>query len=159
MLLPRCCSVVKCRRRAIHYRKSPCRSYPQDGWELEAGREGGGFCLRDHGQQLWGWQGSVRVPKKMGKKVLMLPPLQAISWVEKGVGVSGHEEFVEIALKLLESELPAAVVCGCWQIGKEALKTLERHLWYLSDLTVPMALFSEKVDPDINRQYVRKITS
>ena len=27
-------------------------------------------------------------------------------------------------------------------IGEEALKTLERHLWYLSDLTIPMALFS-----------------
>ena len=33
-------------------------------------------------------------------------------------------------------------------IGEEALKTLERHLWYLSDLTIPMALFSEKVDLD-----------
>ena len=27
-------------------------------------------------------------------------------------------------------------------IGEEALKTLEHHLWYLSDLTIPMALFS-----------------
>ena len=27
-------------------------------------------------------------------------------------------------------------------IGEEALKTLERHLWYLSNLTIPMALFS-----------------
>ena len=27
-------------------------------------------------------------------------------------------------------------------IGEEALKTLECHLWYLSNLTIPMALFS-----------------
>ena len=34
-------------------------------------------------------------------------------------------------------------------LAKEALKTLERHLWYLSELTIPMALFSDKVDKDI----------
>ena len=42
-------------------------------------------------------------------------------------------------------------------IGDEALKTLERHLWYLSDLTVPMALFSEKVDLDIKSRMAAKL--
>ena len=42
-------------------------------------------------------------------------------------------------------------------IGGEALKTLERHLWYLSDLTIPMALFSEKVDPDIKARLAARI--
>ena len=42
-------------------------------------------------------------------------------------------------------------------IGEEALKTLERHLWYLSDLTIPMALFSEKVDPDIKARLAARI--
>ena len=40
-------------------------------------------------------------------------------------------------------------------IGDEALKTLERHLWYLSDLTV--ALFSEKVDLDIKSRMAAKL--
>ena len=44
-------------------------------------------------------------------------------------------------------------------IGEEALKTLERHLWYLSDLTVPMALFSEKVDPDVKSRMAAKLLS
>ena len=43
------------------------------------------------------------------------------------------------------------------EIGEEALKTLERHLWYLSDLTIPMALFSEKVDPDIKARLAARI--
>ena len=38
-------------------------------------------------------------------------------------------------------------------IGEEALKTLECHLWYLSDLTIPTALFSEKVDTDIKAKH------
>ena len=42
-------------------------------------------------------------------------------------------------------------------IGDEALKTLERHLWYLSDLTV--ALFSEKVDLDIKSRMAAKLLS
>ena len=42
-------------------------------------------------------------------------------------------------------------------IGEEALKTLERHLWYLSDLTIPMVLFSEKVDPDIKARLAARI--
>ena len=37
------------------------------------------------------------------------------------------------------------------------MKTLERHLWYLSDLTIPMALFSEKVDPDIKARLAARI--
>ena len=37
-------------------------------------------------------------------------------------------------------------------IGEEALKTLKHHLCYLSDLTIPMALFSEKVDLDPRHQ-------
>ena len=36
------------------------------------------------------------------------------------------------------------------------MKTLECHLWYLSDLTVPMALFSEKVDLDIKSRMAAK---
>ena len=42
-------------------------------------------------------------------------------------------------------------------IGEEALKTLERHLWYLSDLTVPMALFSDKVDNDIKARLAGRL--
>ena len=42
-------------------------------------------------------------------------------------------------------------------IGDEALKTLERHLWYLSDLTVPMALFSDKVDLDTKARMAAKL--
>ena len=42
-------------------------------------------------------------------------------------------------------------------IGEEALKTLERHLWYLSDLTVPMALFSDKVDNDIKARMAARL--
>lgn len=44
-------------------------------------------------------------------------------------------------------------------IGEEALKTLERRLWYLSDLTIPMALFSKKVDPDIKSRMAAKLLS
>ena len=43
------------------------------------------------------------------------------------------------------------------EIGEEFLNTLERHLWYLSDLTIPMALFSEKVDPDIKARLAARI--
>ena len=42
-------------------------------------------------------------------------------------------------------------------IREEALKTLKRHLWYLSDLTVPMALFLEKVDQDIRARLAVRI--
>ena len=37
------------------------------------------------------------------------------------------------------------------------MKTLERHLCYLSDLTIPMALFSEKVDHDIKARLAARI--
>ena len=42
-------------------------------------------------------------------------------------------------------------------IRDAALKTLERHLWYLSDLTVPMALFSDKVDLDTKARMAAKL--
>ena len=42
-------------------------------------------------------------------------------------------------------------------IADEALKTLSRHLWYLSDLTVPLALFSEKVDQDTKARMAAKL--
>ena len=40
-------------------------------------------------------------------------------------------------------------------IRDKALKTLERHLWYLSDLT--MALFSDKVDLDNKARMAAKL--
>ena len=40
-------------------------------------------------------------------------------------------------------------------IADKALKTLSRHLWYLSDLTVPLALYSEKVDRDTKARMFR----
>ena len=42
-------------------------------------------------------------------------------------------------------------------IADKALKTLSRHLWYLSDLTVPLALFSEKVDQDTKARMAAKL--
>ena len=42
-------------------------------------------------------------------------------------------------------------------IRDKALKTLERHLWYLSDLTIPMALFSDKVDLDNKARMAAKL--
>ena len=51
------------------------------------------------------------------------------------------------------SSQKAAEVYACWQSDwRGGPKTLERHLWYLSDLTIPMALFSEKVDLDPRHQ-------
>ena len=41
-------------------------------------------------------------------------------------------------------------------IADKALKTLSRHLWYLSDLTVPLALYSEKVDRDTKARMFRR---
>ena len=42
-------------------------------------------------------------------------------------------------------------------LAEEALKTLKRHLWYLSELTIPMAFFSDKVDEDIKSRLATKL--
>ena len=42
-------------------------------------------------------------------------------------------------------------------LAEEALKTLKRHLWYLSELTIP--LFSDKVDEDIKSRLAAKLLS
>ena len=44
-------------------------------------------------------------------------------------------------------------------LAEEALKTLKRHLWYLSELTIPMAFFSDKVDEDIKSRLATKLLS
>ena len=40
-------------------------------------------------------------------------------------------------------------------LAEEALKTLKRHLWYLSELTIPF--FSDKVDEDIKSRLATKL--
>ena len=44
-------------------------------------------------------------------------------------------------------------------LAEEALKTLKRHLWYLSELTIALALFSDKVDKDIKSRLAAKLLS